>query len=137
MKLKKMWLFLFIIMVITIIACSEDKTKIKFKIICTGSSTSNSFTGYYIADGGDTISFSANPEYDKELENIDFLEISATKSQPDAAITIKIYRDDTRVKYSNLDANYKSDGTNVQNTLTLDYHVGEENTDTDTTDSGS
>lgn len=113
-----------------LISCDNvEFDPIKFKIICTGAN----FNGHYIVDGGPTKTFdstdteilSANTyQYEKEIKELDFLEISATIEGTDSAsITIKIYRDKIRVKETTMDV--VKDATN--RTLKLDYEYGEEN----------
>jgi hypothetical protein len=102
---------------------------IKFKIVCVNAN----FNGYYIVDGGsikpidsaDTETLSGNTYwYEREIKELDFLEISATiEGTGSASITIKIYRDKIRVKETTMDVAQDE----VNRTLKLDYEYGEEN----------
>jgi hypothetical protein len=118
-----------------LISCDDiEYDPIKFKIICVGAN----FNGYYIVDGGSTKSFDSTDteilssntyQYEREIKELDFIEISATiEGTSSASITIKIYRDKIRVKETTMDV--AQDETN--RTLKLDYEYGEENTEEST-----
>ncbi len=118
-----------------LISCEDmEYDPIKFKIICVGAN----FNGYYIVDGGttrpidstDTEILSSNTyQYEREIKELDFLEISATIEGTDSAsITIKIYRDKIRVKETTMDVAQDE----INRTLKIDYEYGEESTEEST-----
>ena len=131
MKVIKFISILLILLLHALLISCDDVgfDPIKFKIICVGAN----FNGYYIVDGGstkpidstDTEILSANTyQYEKEIKELDFLEISATIEGTDSAsITIKIYRDNIRVKETTMDVAQDE----INRTLKLDYEYGEEN----------
>lgn len=131
MKVIKFISILLILLLHALLISCDDVgfDPIKFKIICVGAN----FNGYYIVDGGstkpidstDTETLSGNTyQYEKEIKELDFLEISATIEGTDSAsITIKIYRDKIRVKETTMDVAQDE----INRTLKLDYEYGEEN----------
>ena len=131
MKVIKFISILLILLLHALLISCDDVgfDPIKFKIICVGAN----FNGYYIVDGGstkpidstDTETLSGNTyQYEKEIKELDFLEISATIEGTDSAsITIKIYRDNIRVKETTMDVAQDE----INRTLKLDYEYGEEN----------
>ena len=127
--MKRLTLLLVIAFISAFISCSDDKDTIKFKVLCTGT-TNPDFTGFYIVNGGSTTNITAvqvggsTYEFEKEIKDLDYLEVVATKSKDDSSLTIKVYRDDIRVKEASLDANYPS--SDPESTLRLDYQYGEE-----------
>jgi hypothetical protein len=127
MKLKRVPVIL-LIMACCVLSCSDEAyDPIEFKIVCVG----GDFEGYYIVDGG-SLKAIENPigvgsntfQFEKEIDELDYLEISATiESNKNASITIKIYRDDEKVKEATLSVDEDDDNR----TLELDYDYGEEN----------
>lgn len=128
--IKFISILLILLLSALLISCDDvGFDPIKFKIICVGAN----FNGYYIVDGGstkpidstDTETLSGNTyQYEKEIKELDFLEISATIEGTDSAsITIKIYRDKIRVKETTMDVAQDE----INRTLKLDYEYGEEN----------
>ena len=112
-----------------ILSCSEDQDPIKFKVTCTG----GNFSGYYIVDGGATNTFEGTlieneiHEFEKEIEDIDTLEVSATKIDPQPLLEIRIYRDSTKVKEISIESNETISGSDdYKYTVLLDYEYGEE-----------
>jgi len=91
-------------------------------------STVKGFDGYYIIDGDSIGYFSATENaydtamYEKEIDDVEYLEVSATTRQDATSIEIKVYRDDKKVKSSQ---------TNIEDPfeptiLNLEYSIGEE-----------
>lgn len=133
MKLKRLPVILLFI-ACCVLSCSDEAyDPIDFKIICVG----GEFEGYYIVDGGSLTAID-NPvgvgtntfQFEKEIDELDYLEISATiEANKSASITIKIYRDDVKVKEASLSVAEDDDNR----TLELDYDYGEENESSEST----
>ncbi|MDH7553524.1 MAG: hypothetical protein QHH74_07705 [Spirochaetota bacterium] len=109
---------------ITFIACEDEPVKIKLMVI----STVKGFTGYYIVNGDTPVPFSATEDaygialFEKEIEDVDYLEVSATTFDGATSIEIKVYSDNKKVKSSQktIEDPYNS------YTLNFEYSLGEE-----------
>ncbi len=129
---KRRWglpVILFILMFF-IPACEEDiKDPISFKIIAGGP-----ISGTYIVDNSSIITFDSSTTpaeftiengfyiYEKEFDELDYLEINAFRDNNTYLLQIKIYKDNNKVKESVLDIG------NSLNYIIIDYVYGEEET---------
>lgn len=123
--IKRLLLIILIaVTLIPFIACEDEPVKIKLMVI----STVKGFNGYYIANGDTPVPFSATEDaygialYEKEIEDVDYLEVSATTLDGATSIEIKVYRDNKKVKSSQktIEDPYNS------YTLNFEYSLGEE-----------
>ena len=127
-----LFICLFLITLCTV-SCSDDADVIKFKVICTGVGGGD-FNGYYIVDGDDTIGLTDGivpidsncKQYEKELDDMDDLRISASRVDKRDQLEILVYRDDSNVKEATLDPSPNEDYPTM--TLILTYEYGEEDT---------
>ncbi len=122
-SLKHFIACLFLIPVL-MLSCSDEGITIKLMVV----SNVKGFSGYYIVNG-DTIDYFSATEnaygiamYEKEIDDVEYLEVSATTKQDATSIEIKVYRDDKKVKSSQ---------TNIEDPfqptiLNLEYSIGEE-----------
>ena len=122
-SLKHFIACLFLIPVL-MLSCSDEGITIKLMVV----SNVKGFSGYYIVNG-DTIDYFSATEnaygiamYEKEIDDVEYLEVSATTRQDATSIEIKVYRDDKKVKSSQ---------TNIEDPfeptiLNLEYSIGEE-----------
>ena len=122
-RLKHFIACLFLIPVL-MLSCSDEGITIKLMVV----SNVKGFSGYYIVNG-DTIDYFSATEnaydtamYEKEIDDVEYLEVSATTKQDATSIEIKVYRDDKKVKSSQ---------TNIEDPfqptiLNLEYSIGEE-----------
>lgn len=121
------WLIALIFISCTFIyftACEDEPIKIKLMVI----STVKGFNGYYIVNGNTLVPFSATEDsygialYEKEIEDVDYLEVSATTIDGATSIEIKVYKDNKKVKSSQktIEDPYNS------YTLNFEYEIGEE-----------
>lgn len=106
-------------------ACSEDELDtITLKVICEGS-----IGGYYSVNGGTLQSFSPTTlqgsytVFEREFDDLDYIEVNAERSDDDDLLEVKIYREGSKVKEDRLDS---SDVGEV--ILYLEYTYGEEET---------
>ncbi|MCX8123214.1 MAG: hypothetical protein N3F66_03510 [Spirochaetes bacterium] len=120
---KKLILAIFILLtLIHIVACEDEPIKIKLMVV----STAKGFHGYYIVNGGTLTPFSATEDaygialYEKEIEDVEYLEVSATTEDGATSIEIKIYKDNKKVKSSQktIEDPYNS------YTLNFEYEMG-------------
>ncbi|MCU0845307.1 MAG: hypothetical protein MUC76_10320 [Spirochaetes bacterium] len=104
--------------------CSDlPKDPIQIRVL-----SDQTFTGHYIVDGGPTNSIGGADvilngtvwEFNVEIEELDGVEVLATRDAASTYIKIMIYRDGNKVKEKQLDAA----GSLV---LTLEYTYDEEN----------
>jgi len=132
MKRYNIKYFLIIILLLftcgTLISCQDEPDKIKLMVI----STVKGFHGYYIVNGGSINTFSATEDaygiavYEKELEDVDYLEVSATTEDGATSIEIKVYRNNKKVKSSQKTIEDPYDSY----TLDFEYTLGEEESST-------
>lgn len=109
---------------LTFISCEDEPIKIKLMVI----STVKGFNGYYIVNGNTLVPFSATENsygialFEQEIEDVDYLEVSATTIDGATSIEIKVYRDNKKVKSSQktIEDPYNS------YTLNFEYSYGEE-----------
>jgi len=91
-------------------------------------STAKGFHGYYIANGGSINTFSASEDaygiavYEKELEDVVYLEVSATTEDGATSIEIKVYRNNQKVKSTQKTIEDPYDSY----TMNFEYTIGEE-----------
>ncbi|MBP8988546.1 MAG: hypothetical protein KBG92_12155 [Spirochaetes bacterium] len=126
MKLRSLKHFIACLFLIPVLmlSCSDEGITIKLMVV----SNVKGFSGYYIVNG-DTIDYFSATEnaygiamYEKEIDDVEYLEVSATTKQDATSIEIKVYRDDKKVKSSQ---------TNIEDPfqptiLNLEYSIGEE-----------
>ena len=122
-SLKHFIACLFLIPVL-MLSCSDEGITIKLMVV----SNVKGFSGYYIVNG-DTIDYFSATEnaygiamYEKEIDDVEYLEVSATTKQDATSIEIKVYRDDKKVKSSQTNIEYPFE-TKI---LNLEYSIGEE-----------
>ncbi|MBN2042045.1 MAG: hypothetical protein JW864_18560 [Spirochaetes bacterium] len=117
-------------------ACSEEEEPVKISVIGTG----GNFEGHYKVDGGRTVTFSGENigysqyEYEVEIDELDYIEVTAIKSTPSQTLEIKIYKDDVKVKSAQLSSNYQDSDDEFVTMLELDYEYGEEEDDESSTE---
>gem|GEM_PF-1027154 len=86
--------------------CAQLVDEIQFKVMSTGAG----FTGYYIVDSRepkyfeDDSNVSGNFSYSKNAGELKFIEINAQNKVGALSVTIKVYRNDVKVKEIALDA---------------------------------
>ncbi len=84
------------------ISCADEPVKIKLMVI----STVEGFNGYYIVNGETPVPFEATEDaygialFEKEIKDVDYLEVSATTEDGATSIEIKVYKDNKKVKSS-------------------------------------
>jgi len=113
---------LIVISLLLISSCANLEEEIGFKVI----SQSAGFTGYYIADGGSIVNFSdsqnvgGSASHEVSAGQIRNLEVNATSKTGAISLTIKIYRNDVKVKeISEIDIA-------TPTTISLAYKINEE-----------
>ncbi|MEJ5361440.1 MAG: hypothetical protein WBK20_00820 [Spirochaetota bacterium] len=124
-KLKQLILLILLsITLIPFISCADEPVKIKLMVI----STVKGFNGYYIVNGDTPVPFSATEDaygialFEKEIEDVDYLEVSATTVDGATSIEIKVYKDNKKVKSSQKTIEDPYDSY----TLNFEYSPGEE-----------
>ncbi|MFH0974211.1 MAG: hypothetical protein V1874_00340 [Spirochaetota bacterium] len=144
--MKKHKLFsLIIIIIFSLIrmSCGEDKKdEIKMLVICDGP-----FEGTFIYNSDTPVGFGGssteNPYhqtgnsyyFQKTFDDLDSIEVDATRDECTDSLKIKIYRDDEKIKEESLSAD--SDDDCSDNSLSLTYTYDEEEDDDDSTSSSS
>ena len=109
------------------LSCNDDPDEYKLKVICIDSQIS----GFYVVDAGSTQTFTGTMilnntyEFEREFEDIETLEVTATKEKGDASLSIKIYKNQRIVKEKTLGSDDTSD---PELDLQLVYEDGEEDT---------
>ncbi len=110
----------------TLSGCSEiANTQVDIKVIGVGTN----FTGFYIKDDSTpqgidgTIDAYGNYIFEKEIKDLDNIEVHVERLTTARTLQIKIYRDGDKVKESSLESSETS-----TNKLVLEYQVGEEDT---------
>jgi hypothetical protein len=136
---------LIIIIIFSLIrmSCGEDKKdEIKMLVICDGL-----FEGIYIYNSETPVGFGGssteNPYhqtgssyyFQKKFDDMDSIEVDATREECTDSLKIKIYRDDEKVKEEVLEAD--SDDSCSDNSLNLTYTYDEEEDDNTTTTSST
>ncbi len=126
MKLiRYMAIFILVVLPVSLMTgCSAEGTSIRLLVIVN----SNEFSGYYIKNGdeiknfGDTTADAYNMyQYEEDIENVDYLEVSVTAEAGATSASIKIYKDNEKVK----DESITGLDTGYPHTITLDYEYGE------------
>ncbi|MBN2400858.1 MAG: hypothetical protein JXN64_00515 [Spirochaetes bacterium] len=131
MKRHRLFIIFFLLTFLFRFSCSDEELdEIKFYV----KSTEGNFTGgTYKRNGGTTVAFNGIGigsnvyEYELELDDVDYLEVSARKVTEDQSVEIRIYRDGVKVKSDKLEP-YEQSGTTYLYDLNLDYEYGEEET---------
>jgi hypothetical protein len=134
----KLSISLFAIFSLLILSCQSEKNDpITFRVTST-SSVGVFVGGRYDINGGPSITFvgsnlgSGVYEYETTLEDVDYLEVSASKNDKSDTLKIKIYRNGIKVKETSLDSLALNGAAYIYN-LELDYKYDEESTSTTTT----
>jgi len=120
-----MAIFILVVLPVSLMTgCSAEGTSIRLLVIVN----SNEFSGYYIKNGdeiknfGDTTADAYNMyQYEEDIENVDYLEVSVTAEAGATSASIKIYKDNEKVK----DESITGLDTGYPHTITLDYEYGE------------
>jgi hypothetical protein len=132
-----------IIFSLFVVSCGdEEKDEIKLLVICDGP-----FEGTFIYNSGTPVGFGGssteNPYhqtgssyyFQTRFDDLDSVEVDATRETCTDSLKIKIYRTDSKVKEEVLDAySYTDCG---DNSLNLTYDYGEEEDDDTTTTTSS
>jgi hypothetical protein len=143
MNFKKLLILnTFIIFCLLSFSCSDEKDKIKLLVICDGP-----FEGTYIYNSETPVGFGGssaeNPYhqtgssyyFQTTLNDLDSIEVDATREECADSLKIKIYRESDKVKEEELDAD--SDTSCSDNSLNLTYTYDEESDDDSTSSSSS
>ncbi len=106
--------------------CSDEGSSIKLLVIVH----SKGFSGYYLKNGDEIKHFGLEDDeldtfeigqYEEEIENVDYLEISVTVNAGATAASIKIYKDKQKIKEESITGL----DTLIPHTITMDYEYGE------------
>jgi hypothetical protein len=121
---------------LSLISCSEELDEIKLLVLCDGP-----FEGTYILNSDTPVGFGGSSDenpyiqtgnsyyFQKTFDDLDSLDVDATRELCSDSLKIKIYRDDTKVKEAYLDADSDDDCSDL--TLNLTYEYDEESDDDD------
>jgi hypothetical protein len=104
--------------------CNAEGTKITLWVI----TSYEGFTGYYIKNGEKKENFQVTTvdtynqaTMEAEIEDVDYLEISVTTNIGATSASIKIYKDNNKMKEESITGL----DTSISHTLTMDYKYGE------------
>ncbi len=106
--------------------CSDEGSSIKLLVIVH----SKGFSGYYLKNGDEIKHFGIEDgeldtfeigQYEEEIEDVDYLEISVTTNIGATSASIKIYKDNNKMKEESITGL----DTGMSHTLTMDYEYGE------------
>jgi len=106
--------------------CSDEGSSIKLLVIVH----SKGFSGYYLKNGDKIKHFGIDDaeldsfnigQYEEEIEDVDYLEISVTTNIGATSASIKIYKDNNKLKEESITGL----DTSISHTLTMDYEYGE------------